>query len=259
MPHIDSYYAATAHPAPAHPQLQGAMECDVCVVGAGIAGCATALELAERGYRVALLEGERVGWGASGRSGGQAIFGYGTSQASLAAQVGPEAARRMWDVSIGALDWVGERVARHGIDCDLRWGHLHAATKPRQRDELLELQREHGAEGFQVIGIAADFRDKVLAYADEMSIDYPLMIGEQEALDAAAAFGVEAIGFPFTVFSDRRGRIVTAHLGELTEPEAALILEAVRHVDAGKRSPQQARVELGKALAALPAPPEEQD
>ena len=142
MPHVDSYYAATAHPAPAHPQLQGAAGFDVCVVGAGIAGCATALELAERGYRVALLEAERVGWGASGRSGGQAIFGYGTSQASLAAQVGPEVARRMWDVSIDALDWVRDRVARHAIDCDLNWGHLHAATKPRQRDELLELRRE---------------------------------------------------------------------------------------------------------------------
>jgi gamma-glutamylputrescine oxidase len=145
MPHVDSYYAATAHPAPTHPQLQGAAGFDVCVVGAGIAGCATALELAERGYRVALLEAERVGWGASGRSGGQAIFGYGTSQASLAAQVGPEIARRMWDVSIDALDWVRERVARHAIDCDLNWGHLHAATKPRQRDELLELQHELAA------------------------------------------------------------------------------------------------------------------
>jgi len=124
---------------------------------------------------------------------------------------------------------------------------------------LQKLQLEHADEHFQVIGVAVDFRDKVLAYADEMKIDYPLLIGEQEALDAASAFGVEAVGLPFTVFSDRRGRIVTAHLGELTEPEAALILEAVRHVDAGKRSPQQARVELGKALAALPAPPEEQD
>jgi thiol-disulfide isomerase/thioredoxin len=124
---------------------------------------------------------------------------------------------------------------------------------------LQTLQREHAAEQFQVIGVAVDFRDKVLAYADEMKIDYPLLIGEQEALDAASAFGVEAVGLPFTVFSDRRGRIVTAHLGELTEPEAALILGAVRQVNAGKRSPQQARKELETALAALPAPPEEQD
>ena len=142
MPHVRSYYAASAHPAPAHAPLAGDASCDVCVVGAGIAGCATALELAERGYRVLLLESERVGWGASGRSGGQAIFGFGTSQASIAAQVGLETARRMWDVSVEALDWLGQRVARHGIDCDLHWGQLHVATRPRQRAELLEWQRE---------------------------------------------------------------------------------------------------------------------
>jgi gamma-glutamylputrescine oxidase len=142
MPHARSWYAATAHEAPAHPALVGEASCDVCVVGAGIAGCATALELAERGYRVVLLEAERVGWGASGRSGGQAIFGYGTSPSSLAAQVGLETARRLWDVSIEALDWVRDRVARHGIECDLNWGHLHVATRPRQRGELLALQQE---------------------------------------------------------------------------------------------------------------------
>jgi thiol-disulfide isomerase/thioredoxin len=124
---------------------------------------------------------------------------------------------------------------------------------------LLELQREHGAEGFQVIGIAADFRDKVLAYADEMNIDYPLLIGEQEALDAAAAFGVEAVGLPFTVFSDRKGRIVTAHLGELTAPQADIILEAVRRVDAGQSSPEDARVAIEAALSALPSPPDVED
>jgi thiol-disulfide isomerase/thioredoxin len=124
---------------------------------------------------------------------------------------------------------------------------------------LLDLQREHGAEGFQVIGIAADFRDKVLAYADEMSIDYPLLIGEQEALDAAAAFGVEAVGFPFTVFSDRRGRIVTAHLGELTAPQADIILDAVRRVDAGQLTPADARTGIDTALRALPEPAAEED
>jgi len=142
MPHVRSYYAATANAAPDHPALEGAATFDVCVVGAGIAGCAAALELAERGFRVALLEAERVAWGASGRSGGQAIFGFGTGLDTLVAQVGPAEARRMWDVSVAALDFVRERVARHAIDCDLHWGHMHVATKPRQRDELLELQRE---------------------------------------------------------------------------------------------------------------------
>ena len=142
MPQVRSYYAATANAAPDHPALEGDATFDVCVVGAGIAGCAAALELAERGFRVALLEAERVAWGASGRSGGQAIFGFGTGLDTLVAQVGPAAARRMWDVSVAALDFVRERVARHAIDCDLHWGHMHVATKPRQRDELLELQRE---------------------------------------------------------------------------------------------------------------------
>jgi len=119
---------------------------------------------------------------------------------------------------------------------------------------LQQLQRDHAGEGFQVIGIAVDFRDKVLAYADEMKIDYPLLIGEQEALDAAAAFGVTTVGLPFTVFSDRRGRIVTAHLGELTAAEANLILDAVRSVDAGATTPADARAALEAALAALPEP-----
>ena len=109
-----------------------------------------------------------------------------------------------------------------------------------------------------MIGIAVDFRDKVLAYAEEMQIDYPLLIGEQEALDAAAAFGVATVGLPFTVFSDRRGRVVIAHLGELTAAEADLILDAVRRVDAGETTPADARVALKAARAALPAPPTEE-
>lgn len=117
---------------------------------------------------------------------------------------------------------------------------------------LQRLQRDHAEEGFQVVGIAVDFREKVLAYAEEMSIDYPLLIGEQDGLDAAASFGIEAIGFPFTVFSDRQGRIVTAHLGELTEDEASLILDAVRAVDQGRETPETARVQLEQALSALP-------
>jgi thiol-disulfide isomerase/thioredoxin len=120
---------------------------------------------------------------------------------------------------------------------------------------LQQIQAEHGAEGFQVIGIAADYRDKVIAYAEEIGLDYPLLIGEQEALDAAASFGVEAIGLPFTVFADKQGRIVAAHLGELTAPEAEVILGAVRRVDGGELTPEQARGLIEAGLAALP--PEE--
>ena len=86
---------------------------------------------------------------------------------------------------------------------------------------------------FQVVGIAVDFRDKVLAYADEMKIQYPLLIGEQEGLDAASAFGIDAVGFPFTIFTDTQGRVIVAHMGELTAAEADLILGAVSAVNGG--------------------------
>jgi len=119
--HIDSYYAASANPAPDRPSLTSDVEADVCVVGGGIAGCATALFLAERGYRVVLLEGNRIAFGASGRSGGQAIVGYACSQDKLVAQVGPADARKDFDISVDALDLVQSLVEKHRIDCDLHW------------------------------------------------------------------------------------------------------------------------------------------
>jgi gamma-glutamylputrescine oxidase len=136
MDHIRSWYAASANPTPRREALQGEATADVCVVGGGIAGCSTALHLAERGYKVVLLEGKRVAWGASGRSGGQAIFGFAAGQDKLVAQLGREDAKRMFDVSVEALDLLKERVARHAIDCDLHWGQMHVAIKPRHETEL---------------------------------------------------------------------------------------------------------------------------
>jgi len=136
-PHVDSYYAASAHPAPAHPALQGEVDADVCVVGGGIAGCSTALHLAERGYRVVLLEAKHIGWGASGRSGGQAIAGYASGLQPLVDQLGIDDARKLWDISVEALALLKDRVARHAIDCDLHWGQMTVALKPRQREALL--------------------------------------------------------------------------------------------------------------------------
>jgi gamma-glutamylputrescine oxidase len=140
--HINSYYAASANRAPTHPPLLGAVNADVCVIGGGIAGCSTALHLAERGYRVVLLEGRRIGWGASGRSGGQAIAGFASGQHKLERQVGLDNARRMWEVSVEGLQLIRDRVARHAIDCDLHWGQMHVAIKARQRAALLEEQRD---------------------------------------------------------------------------------------------------------------------
>jgi thiol-disulfide isomerase/thioredoxin len=124
---------------------------------------------------------------------------------------------------------------------------------------LQKLQRERAGEGFQVIGIAVDFSEPVLAYAGQMKIEYPLLIGEQDALDAVSAFGIEMVGLPFTVFSDHQGRIVAAHMGELTAADANLILGEVRAVDAGRKSLVEARSAIESGRAALPAPAESRE
>lgn len=134
--HVDSYYAASANRIPEHPQLFGEESADVCVVGAGLTGISCALELASRGYRVIVLEANRLGWGASGRSGGQMIFGYSCGEDALKKLVGSDEARKLWDMSLEAVDLIRDRVSRHGIDCDLVPGHFHAALKPRHMRTL---------------------------------------------------------------------------------------------------------------------------
>lgn len=136
--HVDSYYAASANPMPDYPVLEGEHTADVCVVGAGLTGVSCALELAERGYRVIVLEANRAAWGASGRSGGQMIFGYSCGEENLEKWLGPGDARRVWEMSLEAIEMIRQRVRDHAIDCDLAPGHVHAALKPRQMRMLEE-------------------------------------------------------------------------------------------------------------------------
>jgi hypothetical protein len=91
----------------------------------------------------------------------------------------------------------------------------------------------------------------VLEYAEEIGIDYPLLIGEQDGLEAIAKFGISAAGFPFTVFTDTQSRIVLTHLGEIDEAEAKILLGAVKQVNAGELSPAAARTVVAKQLAQL--------
>ena len=119
---------------------------------------------------------------------------------------------------------------------------------------LKDLQKTHGAEGFQVVGVAVDFRDDVLKYADEIGIDYPLLIGEQDGLDAVTSFGMGSLGFPFTVFTDNQGRIVLTHLGELTRDQSVVMIDAVKRVNSGELTPAAARaVAAGQLQEAEPA------
>jgi gamma-glutamylputrescine oxidase len=151
-----SYYQATAAPAPRRAELRGSAECDVCVVGGGIAGCSTALHLAERGYRVVLLETHRVGWGASGRSGGQALPGTAAGQRKLERLIGPSAARAVWDVSVEGLELIRTLIARYAIDCDWVSGQMQVAITLRHdrelREQLKEWQERYGYRGVRYLG-----------------------------------------------------------------------------------------------------------
>lgn len=122
--------------------LRGEHRFDVAVLGGGIAGCSAALHLAKRGYRVALLEARVVGFGASGRSGGQTIFGLAASQKSLTAEVGRQDAKRLFDLSVEALDLTQSLIGEYAIDCDYHSNHVHVAVKPRHLDELSDWARE---------------------------------------------------------------------------------------------------------------------
>jgi gamma-glutamylputrescine oxidase len=136
------------------PALADDVDTDVCVVGGGIAGCSAALHLAERGYRVVLLEQEAIGWGASGRSGAQAIFGVAAAQDKLEALLGAADARRIWDMSIEALALQRELIATHGIDCDYVAGQLHVAIKPRHETELRQWHEElHCKYGYRSVSL----------------------------------------------------------------------------------------------------------
>jgi gamma-glutamylputrescine oxidase len=137
-PQASPYYSATADGGGRVPGglLQGAVGADVAVVGGGVAGCSAALHLAKRGFKVALLEAHFIGYGASGRSGGQTIFGLAASQKLLVEQVGRDDARRLFDLSIAALEQTQSLIRDYRIDCDYQPNHVHVATKPRHVREL---------------------------------------------------------------------------------------------------------------------------
>lgn len=131
-----SYYEATVQRPATAPALAGDIDCDVAIVGGGLAGLSAAIELADRGYRVVLLEAKQIGWGASGRNGGQALAGLACEQETIEAQLGLDEARRVWAMTIEALALIQQRCARFQIDCDWRPGYLSLAVSERKARAL---------------------------------------------------------------------------------------------------------------------------
>lgn len=145
----NSYYEATAARSRPGAPLDGRVTVDVCVVGGGYAGISGALELARRGYSVALLEAHRLGWGASGRNGGQVIVGMGDEgECAIERQLPREDARRAWDIALEGVALVHERIREHRIDCEYRPGYLSLVVKPRRR-RVLERWARHVMERYE--------------------------------------------------------------------------------------------------------------
>lgn len=144
--HINSYYAATANDRTRYPALEGTLKADVCVVGGGFSGVATALTMAERGRSVVLLEANRIGWGASGRNGGQMIGGI-SGEATIERQLGKAGAKLVRDIRYRGHEIIEERIAKYGIACDLKHGWMEVAARPRHMPGLRAHYEERVKEG----------------------------------------------------------------------------------------------------------------
>ena len=146
--HAPSYYAATVARAVVASPLDGAHSCDVCIVGGGFTGCAAALHLARRGLKVKLLEQSRLGWGASGRNGGQVHVGLRRDQDWLEGKLGASDAHKLWELALAGRAHLDELIETYGIECDFRPGLLHADHKARYtratRRYVARLQEAYG-------------------------------------------------------------------------------------------------------------------
>jgi gamma-glutamylputrescine oxidase len=152
--HVGSYYAASVNPAPKRPELTGTQCIDVCVVGAGYTGLSTALHLAEKGHKAAIIEGALVGWGASGRNGGQIVNGLNASLGTIERRFGPHTAHAVGKMLQEGGQIIRDLIQRYDIKCDLKKGNLFAAYTSKQMRELeakKELWRKHGMDDHEMV------------------------------------------------------------------------------------------------------------
>ncbi len=135
-PYPQSYYAASANSVPERPVLQGESETDVCIIGAGYTGLSTALFLLEKGFKVTIVEAAKVGFGASGRNGGQIVNSYSRDIDVIERTVGPKQAQLLGQMAFEGGRIIRERIAQHGIQCDLKDGGVFAANTPKHMKHL---------------------------------------------------------------------------------------------------------------------------
>lgn len=198
--HAHSYYAATANHAQHLPALLGEIKVDVCIIGGGFSGLNSAIELTRKGFSVAVIEARQIGWGASGRNGGQLIRGIGHGVEQFEKHIGSEGVRQIKLMGIEAVDLVRQRIEEFDIDCDLRWGYCDLANKPEHLKGFAEDKAELESLGYrhELRLLSAQQMDQVVAsdrYCGGM-IDmgsghlHPLNLALGEA-DAALALGVQ--------------------------------------------------------------------
>ncbi|KXU38571.1 FAD-dependent oxidoreductase [Ventosimonas gracilis] len=147
--HAPSWYAASQNLFLDFPALEGEQRADIGIIGGGFTGLNTAIELAERGFSVCLLEAHKIGWGASGRNGGQLIRGVGHNLDQFHKRLGEEGVKTLKTLGLQAVDIVSERIERFSIDCDLAWGYADLANTPRGFAELLHERDELEALGYR--------------------------------------------------------------------------------------------------------------
>lgn len=139
--HKKTYYYDSRNLDIIRPHLAQNLHADVCIIGAGFGGLSAALELAEQGKSVIVLEGARIGFGASGRSGGQAINGFEDGIDEYVEQFGFEMTQKLWAMSLEAIDIIDERIAKYGIQCDWKKGYATLALNHRRMDDLLAIEK----------------------------------------------------------------------------------------------------------------------
>ncbi|NQD78562.1 FAD-binding oxidoreductase, partial [Pseudomonas sp. CrR14] len=147
-----SYYSATINQDSDYSSVQGEVRVDVAIIGGGFTGVATAVELAERGFKVAVVEANRIGWGASGRNGGQvtgSLSGDTAMTKQMRKRLGDEVDDFIWNLRWRGHSIIEQRVQRYGIACDLKHGHLHAAMKPAHLNELRASYNEALSRGME--------------------------------------------------------------------------------------------------------------